>query len=66
MTSYLPREQLDFNRQAINRTGPFLNLTQHDFATGIANQVVKKSKHVAIDKERQVICNAPSGAGGLT
>ena len=55
MTSYLPREQLDSIQQVINRTSPFLNLTQHDFATGIADQVVKKSKHIAIDKEQQVI-----------
>lgn len=39
----------------INGISPFLNLTEHDFATNVADQVVKKSKHVAIDKERQVI-----------
>jgi len=27
----------------------------HDFAINITNQVVKKSKHVAIDKEQQAI-----------
>jgi hypothetical protein len=39
----------------INGISPFLNLTEHDFATNVADQVVKKSKHVAIDKEWQVI-----------
>jgi len=39
----------------INGISPFLNLTEHDFATNIADQVVKKSKHIAIDKEWQVI-----------
>lgn len=39
----------------INGISPFLNLTEHNFTTNIADQVVKKSKHVAIDKERQVI-----------
>ena len=38
----------------IKRLGPLV-LTKHEFASGVANQVMKKSKHDALNRELQAI-----------
>ena len=39
----------------IDEIGPFLTLTKHEFATNIADKVMKKSRHEAVDKELRLI-----------
>ena len=39
----------------IDEIGLFLTLTEHEFATNIADKVVKKSRHEAVDKELWLI-----------
>ena len=42
-------------RKKIDEVGPFLNLTEHDFSVGFSNEVMRKSKHEAIDRELRLI-----------
>jgi len=52
---FLPRAEYDNVRKMIDRLDPFLMLTERKFASNMANQVVKTSKHEAIDRELQLI-----------
>jgi len=49
------RRQYNCAQDRMKGLGP-LNLTEHKFASGIADQVVKTSKHEAINKELRTIC----------
>jgi hypothetical protein len=42
-------------RKKIDEVGPFLNLTELDFSVGFSDEVVRKSKHEAIDRELRLI-----------
>jgi hypothetical protein len=52
---FLPREEYDAVRKKIDEVGPFLTISVHDFASGIADEIMRKSKHQAIDREMQRI-----------
>jgi hypothetical protein len=52
---FLPREEHHAVRKMIDEVGPFLTVSKHDFASGTAGDVMKKSKHEAIDRELQHI-----------
>jgi hypothetical protein len=49
------REQYDAVRKKIDEVGPFLNLTEHDFSIGTSDQVMRKGKHEAIDRQLRLI-----------
>jgi len=52
---FLPRAEYDNVRKMIDVLDPFLMLTERKFASNMANQIVKTSKHEAIDRELQLI-----------
>jgi hypothetical protein len=51
----LCRDEYNKVKAAIDEIGPFLTLTEHDFASNTADKVVKKSRHEAIDKELRLV-----------
>lgn len=51
----MSREQYDAVRKKIDEVGPFLNLTEHDFSIGTSDQVMRKGKHEAIDRQLRLI-----------